>query len=72
MLQGRKLAHLYGRRLDSLNHHEWFTYLFAHEDNVEGRRRPTRLALGPRLLPVVAHPLAYPHPPLGAVRGLAT
>jgi len=26
MLQGRKLAHLYGRRLDSLNRHEWFTY----------------------------------------------
>ena len=34
MLQGRKLAHLDGRRYDTLNLHEWLTFLFAQEDGV--------------------------------------
>lgn len=34
MLAGRKLAHLHGRRYDTLNFPEWLTLLFAPEDGV--------------------------------------
>jgi hypothetical protein len=34
MLQGRKLDHLPGRRYDSLNRHEWWTFLMSREDGV--------------------------------------
>lgn len=42
MLSGRKLAHLEGMRFDSLNRHQWQTYLTARADPGLGPSRRQR------------------------------
>ena len=43
VLQGRQLAHLYVRRLSTLNRHEWVTYLLARADAVDDGGPPRRV-----------------------------